>query len=159
MVIASALGANPIGTVCIPQSKEPFHVLHYNTARFNKSTILQRLHTRISKRTGHHVYAGRMGFNHAASGQDNQQLSFNDEWPPEPFFLSLIKETVWGLRSLLIFLAEQPSQLKYIEWPSFQSTLKTATLALVLVALLIVALSSVDSALSYILTLFLRRTS
>lgn len=158
MVIASALGANHIGTICVPRSKDPFHVLHYNTARFYKSTIFQRLHTKISKRSGNHVYAGRMGFNHA-SGRDNQQLSFNDGWPPEPFFLSLIKETVWGLRSLLIFLAEQPSQLKYIEWPSFQSTLKTATLALVLVALLIVALSSVDSALSYILTLLLRRTS
>ncbi|XWS67704.1 hypothetical protein CRYUN_Cryun04dG0028800 [Craigia yunnanensis] len=47
--------------------------------------------------------------------------------------------------SLFAFLVEQPSQLKYIEWPSFQSTLKTAILTLVLVAGLIVALSSVDS--------------
>lgn len=155
MVLASGLGANLIGTICLPHSKQPFHVLHYNTARFNKFNIFQRLPTSISKRNGH-IYAGRMSFNHAAYGRDNQQRSFNDEWSQEPFFLSLIKETAWGLRSLLIFLAEQPSQLKYIEWPSFQSTLKTATLALVLVALLIVALSSVDSALSYILTLILR---
>ncbi|KAK1589285.1 hypothetical protein Q3G72_032364 [Acer saccharum] len=34
------------------------------------------------------------------------------------------------------------SQLKYLEWPSFQSTLKTATPTLVFVALLIVAPSS-----------------
>ncbi|KAI9177873.1 hypothetical protein LWI28_020167 [Acer negundo] len=44
----------------------------------------------------------------------------------------------------ITFLVEQPSQLKYLEWPSFQSTLKTATLTLVLVALLIVALSSLS---------------
>ncbi|KAF3626079.1 putative lecithin-cholesterol acyltransferase-like 1-like [Capsicum annuum] len=62
-------------------------------------------------------------------------------------------------KSILRFLVEQPSQLKYIEWPGFQSTLKTATLALVLVGLFIIALSSVDSALSYMLALFLRRTS
>ncbi|KAJ8541939.1 hypothetical protein K7X08_016805 [Anisodus acutangulus] len=37
--------------------------------------------------------------------------------------------------------------------------LKTATLALVLVGLFIIALSSVDSALSYMLALFLRRTA
>lgn len=44
--------------------------------------------------------------------------------------------------------------------PGFTSfmQLKTATLTLVLVALLIVALSSVDSALSFILALLLRRT-
>ncbi|KGN43268.1 uncharacterized protein LOC101211352 isoform X2 [Cucumis sativus] len=158
MVITSTLGTPHIGIICLPQSKEPYHVLQYNTTRLNKSSLFQRLHTRISKRSGHHLYAGRMGFNHAALEQNYQQPSFNDELPPEPFFLSLIKETFWGLRSLLIFLVEQPSQLKYIEWPSFQSTLKTATLALVLVALLIVALSSVDSALSYVLTLILRRT-
>ncbi|KAA8515645.1 hypothetical protein F0562_018744 [Nyssa sinensis] len=63
-----------------------------------------------------------------------------------------------ALNSLFVFLVERPSQLKYIEWPNFQSTLKTASLTLVLVALLIVALSSVHSALSYLLALLLRRT-
>ncbi|WOL20149.1 hypothetical protein Cni_G28951 [Canna indica] len=64
-----------------------------------------------------------------------------------------------SLRSVAVFLAEQPSQLKYIEWPTFQSTLKTATLTLVLVALLIVALSSIDSCLYYVLALLLRKTA
>ncbi|XP_011658604.1 uncharacterized protein LOC101211352 isoform X3 [Cucumis sativus] len=125
MVITSTLGTPHIGIICLPQSKEPYHVLQYNTTRLNKSSLFQRLHTRISKRSGHHLYAGRMGFNHAALEQNYQQPSFNDELPPEPFFLSLIKETFWGLRSLLIFLVEQPSQLKYIEWPSFQSTVRS----------------------------------
>lgn len=100
----------------------------------------------------------RVGTTYAASvGKDHHQLSFDDEIPQEPFLVSLFKETVWSLRSLFIFLLEQPSQLKYIEWPGFRSTLKTATLTLVLVALLIVALSSTDSALSYLLALILRR--
>ncbi|KAI8564785.1 hypothetical protein RHMOL_Rhmol03G0209300 [Rhododendron molle] len=65
---------------------------------------------------------------------------------------------VRALKSLFIFLLEQPSQLKYIEWPSFQSTLKTASLTLILMAILIVALASVDSALCYLLALFLRKS-
>ncbi|XP_050365810.1 uncharacterized protein LOC126784389 [Argentina anserina] len=97
----------------------------------------------------------RVGTTCAASvGKDHHSSSVDDQ---EPFLLSLFKETVWSLRSLFIFLHEQPSQLKYIEWPGSRSTLKTATLTLVLVALLIVALSSTDSALSYMLGLFLRR--
>lgn len=91
-------------------------------------------------------------------------------------------------------MAEQPSQLKFIEWPSFTTTvrcvvsatstnsfvclmflhtyftsffffyvlmgeqLKTATLSLFLVAVFIVALSSVDSALCYVLALILRKS-
>ncbi|KAL6214087.1 hypothetical protein ACLB2K_013525 [Fragaria x ananassa] len=100
----------------------------------------------------------RVGTAYAASvGKDHHQLSADDGVPQEPFLLSLFKETVWSLRSLFNFLLEQPSQLKYIEWPGFRSTLKTATLTLVLVALLIVALSSTDSALSYLLALILGR--
>jgi len=93
-----------------------------------------------------------------------------------------------GLKSLFAFLIEQPSQLKYIEWPSFSNTvcliglllflvtnhdvlngylyilinpwqLRTATLTLVIVAFLLVALASVDSALSYILNLALRKST
>lgn len=93
-----------------------------------------------------------------SAGRNQHQLSFDDGFSEEPFLLSLIKEAIWGLKSLFVFLVEQPSQLKYIEWPGFQSTLKTATLTLVIVAVLIVALSSVDSVLSYMLAMILRRT-
>ncbi|KAM2798478.1 hypothetical protein COP1_003431 [Malus domestica] len=91
-------------------------------------------------------------------GRGSSSIEIDDDSPHERYFLSLVKEAVWGLSSLFVFLVEQPSQLKYIEWPSFRSTLKTATLTLVLVVLLIVALSSTDSALSYLLALILRRT-
>ncbi|XP_040365054.1 uncharacterized protein LOC112173978 isoform X2 [Rosa chinensis] len=61
----------------------------------------------------------RVGTTYAASvGKDHHQLSVDDGVPQEPFLLSLFKETVWSLRSLFIFLLEQPSQLKYIEWPA-----------------------------------------
>ncbi|KAF7833281.1 Subtilisin-like protease SBT5.3 [Senna tora] len=86
-----------------------------------------------------------------SAARNDHRLSFDDELAQEPFWLSIIKETIWGVRSLFEFLVEQPSQLKYIEWPSFSNTLRTATLTLVLVALLIVALSSVDS--SYVVYL------
>ncbi|XP_073149651.1 uncharacterized protein [Henckelia pumila] len=85
------------------------------------------------------------------------QPSYDNDSNTEPFWVNPLREAIWGVRTLLVFLIEQPSQLRYIEWPSFQRTLKTASLTLVLVALLIVALASVDSALSYLLALLLRR--
>ncbi|KAG2383738.1 uncharacterized protein HKW66_Vig0255810 [Vigna angularis] len=94
-------------------------------------------------------------FIHAA--RNDHHISYDDGLPEEPFLLSLIKDVIWGLKYLFVFLAEQPSQLKYVEWPSFSSTLRTAILTLILVALLIVALSSVDSALCYLLALALRK--
>lgn len=95
----------------------------------------------------------------AAGGNGHRQLMSKDGFDSEPFWLSMIKDVAWSLRSLAAFLGEQPMQLKYIEWPTFQSTVKTALLTLVLVAFLIVALSSVDSALSYISALLLRKTA
>ncbi|KAL5722039.1 hypothetical protein ACHQM5_005609 [Ranunculus cassubicifolius] len=92
----------------------------------------------------------------ASSGMNQRDGRFSDS-QVEPFWVTLSKEAFRGLRSLVVFLIEQPRQLKHIEWPTFQSTLKTATLTLVLVAMLIVALSSVDSALCYILALLLRK--
>ncbi|XP_058773166.1 uncharacterized protein LOC131647274 [Vicia villosa] len=94
----------------------------------------------------------------SASSNDQQYISYDDS-PEEPILLTLIKESLWGLKSLFVFLIEQPSQLKYIEWPSFSNTLRTATLTLVIVAFLLVALSSVDSALSYLLNLALRKST
>ncbi|XP_078180326.1 uncharacterized protein LOC144574275 isoform X2 [Carex rostrata] len=96
----------------------------------------------------------------AATGRDGtKNVYYDDKFDPDPFWSSLIKEILWCLRDLFQFLAEQPSQLKYIEWPSFQRTLKTATLTLVIVVFLIVALCSVDSALCYILAWFSRKSA
>ncbi|KAJ4880034.1 Uncharacterized protein Rs2_37088 [Raphanus sativus] len=84
--------------------------------------------------------------------------SFHDELEEPPLWLSLVRDIVGSTRSVFSFMAEQPSQLKFIEWPSFTTTLKTATLSLFLVAVFIVALSSVDSALCYVLALILRKS-
>ncbi|KAK4752063.1 hypothetical protein SAY87_020861 [Trapa incisa] len=91
----------------------------------------------------------------AAGSSSYGSSSKSDLSPEEPFWLALVKELIWSLKSLLSFLREQPNQLKYIEWPGFQSTLKTAILTLILVALLMVALTSVDIVLFYISRLLL----
>ncbi|ONK65422.1 uncharacterized protein A4U43_C07F36930 [Asparagus officinalis] len=95
----------------------------------------------------------------ASSGRNVHQAISSDGSQHDSFLLNMVKDMMRSLRSLAIFLAEQPSQLKYIEWPTFQDTWKTATLTLVLMALLIVALSTVDSSLCYVLTLLLRRAA
>ncbi|CAM8994292.1 unnamed protein product [Rhodiola kirilowii] len=90
----------------------------------------------------------------SSAGRSHSEMRLGDE---EPFWLSLTKESVGAIKSLFSFLYDQPRQLRYIEWPTFSSTFKTATLTLVLVALLIIALATVDSGLCYFLALFLRR--
>nr|XP_023885214.1 uncharacterized protein LOC111997358 [Quercus suber] len=163
MVFVSGLSANFSGLVHCP-SKLPFKDGRHKSPRYNDynafqlpSTLIHRARIQCSHPKQQHfgvryvVSVGRRNHHH--------QLSFDDDdLSEEPFWLSWIKDAFWGLKSLFVFLAEQPSQLKYIEWPGFQSTLKTATLTLALVAVLIVALSTVDSALCYMLALILRRT-
>ncbi|KAB2602368.1 hypothetical protein D8674_003373 [Pyrus ussuriensis x Pyrus communis] len=142
-------------------AKLPFGIRQCNGVKINNCNYVSVTSRRIVRggRGIQYLPARRVGTICAASvGGDHSQLRIDDDSPQEPYFLSLVKEAVWGLRLLFVFLVEQPSQLKYIEWPGFRSTLKTATLTLVLVALLIVALSSTDSALSYLLALILRRT-
>ncbi|XP_058079569.1 uncharacterized protein LOC131227773 isoform X2 [Magnolia sinica] len=131
--------------------------LPFPIQRFKEAKLVTR---GISSNQFWNPFRSRLCIKCAVSGRSNRELrSEEDRLRPEPFWSTLIKEAFWGLRSLLVFLFEQPSQLRYIEWPSFQSTLRTATLTLVIVALLIVALSSIDSALCYLLTLLLRRTA
>uniref|UniRef100_A0A0D3H7J4 Uncharacterized protein n=1 Tax=Oryza barthii TaxID=65489 RepID=A0A0D3H7J4_9ORYZ len=40
----------------------------------------------------------------------------------EPLWLAVVRDITWGLRSFLAFLAEQPRQLKHLEWPGFRNT-------------------------------------
>ncbi|KAA8550196.1 hypothetical protein F0562_001880 [Nyssa sinensis] len=139
--------------------KLPFQIQQYSGGRSKNYNAIQLLSKRVPRARIQSFLAEGFGTKYAAYvGRNHHELSFDDDLPKESFWLTLIKEAFWALNSLFVFLVEQPSQLKYIEWPNFQSTLKTASLTLVLVALLIVALSSVDSALSYLLALLLRRT-
>jgi len=87
------------------------------------------------------------------------EYQFDDDDDDEPLWLAVFRDLAVGLKGLVAFLAEQPRQLKHLEWPSLRNTLKTATLTLVLVALFIVALSTIDAALCYVLALLLRKSS
>ncbi|KAL2335619.1 hypothetical protein Fmac_016832 [Flemingia macrophylla] len=154
MVILSSLAQSysaflQLGTPFLP-SKFPARVDYHRDVSLTSQTIFR---IKIRQNNVNHSCA-----KFVTCAARNDHLNYDDDLPEEPFLLSLIKDALWGLKSLFLFLVEQPSQLKYIEWPSFSSTLRTATLTLVLVALLIVALSSIDSALCYLLALALRKS-
>ncbi|XP_021903726.1 uncharacterized protein LOC110818973 [Carica papaya] len=136
-----------------------FQTQRCNGIRFGRCNPVQLFSKRIPRMRTRHLPLKHWGGDRAVHvGSDHHQLSYDDDLSEEePFWLTLVKEAIWALRSLFVFLAEQPNQLKYIEWPSFQSTLKTAVLTLILVAIFIVALSSVDYALSYMLAILLKR--
>ncbi|XP_042376464.1 uncharacterized protein LOC121970089 isoform X11 [Zingiber officinale] len=53
---------------------------------------------------------------------DHPRLSYGGDFDNEPFWKTMVKDIAWSLKSVAVFLAEQPSQIKYIEWPTFQST-------------------------------------
>ncbi|KAK9666755.1 hypothetical protein RND81_14G208900 [Saponaria officinalis] len=93
----------------------------------------------------------------AMSRGGNYGLKFSEEYKEDSYWLHLFKESMRCCKVLFDFLIQQPGQLKYIDWPSFSDTLRTASLTLLLVVVLIVALSSIDSALSFVLALLLRK--
>ncbi|KAF8779743.1 hypothetical protein HU200_002328 [Digitaria exilis] len=97
----------------------------------------------------------------AVSDHGHQPASEYQIDDDEPLWLAVFRDlvVVRGLKGLVAFLAEQPRQLRHLEWPGLQNTLKTATLTLVLVAVFIVALSTVDAALCYVLAWLLRKSA
>ncbi|XP_030543979.1 uncharacterized protein LOC115750630 [Rhodamnia argentea] len=159
MVTISGLSGNHLVVVHPMCNKFPLRSKSKQT-RSNECKAIGLACGKISRTNAGCLDVGHFRNNHVVSARRNNiALSYDDDLRPEPFWSSLIKEVVWSSKSLFTFLCEQPSQLKYIEWPSFQSTLRTATLTLILVALLIVALSSVDSALHCMLSWFRRGSS
>ncbi|KAK4353971.1 hypothetical protein RND71_026165 [Anisodus tanguticus] len=134
----------------------PSHNVSYKRT-LKSHDCVQPVSRKVSGRSITHLSLAGHAVKCASFAERNYQSSVNDDG--DPFLMNSMKQTIWAAKSILRFLVEQPSQLKYIEWPGFQSTLKTATLALILVGLFIIALSTVDSALSYMLALFLRRTA
>ncbi|KAG8056939.1 hypothetical protein GUJ93_ZPchr0002g26687 [Zizania palustris] len=60
----------------------------------------------------------------AAAGHGRQELrasqyQFDDD---EPLWLAVVRDVAAGLRGFVAFLAEQPKQLKHLEWPGFRNT-------------------------------------
>lgn len=159
MAIVTGFPKQFSGLVCPRNYKLSFGTQRCNEVKFSDYGAV-RLECRRNPRGGLRYVPAKLSCNKHVlyAGRGPYQLSHEDDLPQKPFWLSFIKEAIWAWKALFVFLVEQPGQLKYIEWPGFQSTLRTAMLTLVLVALLIVALSSVDSVLCYVLALLLRRT-
>ncbi|XP_009609641.1 uncharacterized protein LOC107811198 [Nicotiana tabacum] len=135
----------------------PSHVVSRKRSTFKIHCCNRLVSRKVPGRSITHLSLAGHSVKCASFVERNYQSSVNND--EDLFLINTMKQAIRAAKSMLLFLVEQPSQLKYIEWPGFQSTLKTATLALVLVGLFIIALSSVDSALSYMLALFLRRTA
>ncbi|CAN4097348.1 unnamed protein product [Withania somnifera] len=160
MVIISSWRSD-LGVFC-PKIGGFYPRLPSHSASYKRSTLIshdcvQPVFRKMPGRSIMHLSHADRAAKCASFVERNYQSSVNSD--EDPFWINATKQAIWAAKSILQFLAEQPSQLKYIEWPGFQSTLKTAALALVLVGLFTIALSSVDSALSYMLALLLRRTT
>ncbi|XP_042489717.1 uncharacterized protein LOC122069720 [Macadamia integrifolia] len=123
-MMASRFIANSSGFVNLGIPKLPFPTQKSSATGFGDSNRNRFVSGRIWGRRNWCSFAALTHIKCAASsGRNQQELRFSeDEYRSEPFWSSLIKEAIWALRSLLVFLLEQPGQLKYIEWPSFQST-------------------------------------
>ncbi|CAH1423428.1 unnamed protein product [Lactuca virosa] len=136
-----------------PKSLSPIQKLTTNTSTNNRKShpVFKKICITRHKFLVGEDYGAKYAISVARGNNNGLNLHH------EPFWLSPTKGFIRGIKSLFAFLAEQPSQLKYIEWPGFQNTLKTAMLTLVLVAMLIVGLSSVDSGLWYLLVTILRK--
>ncbi|KAI3499306.1 hypothetical protein L1887_35101 [Cichorium endivia] len=139
-----------------PKALFPIQKLTRNTSIINRKSrpVFEKIFIRRPQYLVQESYGGKYGIS-VGKGNHNGINLHHDAI--ESFWLPPAKGFIRGIKSLFAFLAEQPSQLKYIEWPGFQNTLKTAMLTLVLVAVLIVGLSSVDSGLWYLLVTILRK--
>eukprot|EP00250_Pteridium_aquilinum_P007118 c16905_g1_i2 orf=217-699(+) len=71
--------------------------------------------------------------------------------------VEIIKSIFRDLQSGVMFLFEQPKELRYLEFPSLQSAGKMAIFTIAVVMVLIIFLATVDSGLSYIVASVFRR--
>ncbi|XP_010271118.1 PREDICTED: uncharacterized protein LOC104607241 isoform X2 [Nelumbo nucifera] len=121
-MMISGLMLESSGLGCLRIPKLPISNHRFNGTRFIGSNSVRIAAGRISGTWIRH-FLGRHTLIKCAtsSGRSYQEPSF-DDYRPEPYWLTLTKEAYWALKSLFVFLAEQPGQLRYIEWPSFQGT-------------------------------------
>ncbi|OVA03247.1 hypothetical protein BVC80_8977g18 [Macleaya cordata] len=124
-MIDSGLMADFSGLVSLSSPKLPLQLQRFKVTGFNGFKRVPLVSHQIS---GLRVLNSlRLQNNQikcaVSSGRNPQELSFQDDFRSDPFWLTLIKEAMCGLRFLVVFLVEQPGQLRYIEWPSFQSTI------------------------------------
>ncbi|KAL6570199.1 hypothetical protein OROMI_014713 [Orobanche minor] len=116
----SGIKSLPIGA---DHAKMPFPSNNHDTFGFSKSRCSVAIFSRkIPNHPFQYFHQGCSRTTKNLSSRRNYQLDYKDDTHTEPFWLNFIREAIWTVGSLLLFLVEQPRQLKYIEWPSFQST-------------------------------------
>ncbi|XP_072981798.1 uncharacterized protein [Typha latifolia] len=115
---AADLMAHRSGSFLFSKYQPSIHIQHSSTVKFQFVKVSRTLLCQSFRST-------RL-INCATAGKGGRQKLSVDGFEHEPFWLSMVKDVVWGLRMLAVFLAEQPSQLKYIEWPTFQTTMTWA---------------------------------
>ncbi|XP_061369768.1 uncharacterized protein LOC133312562 isoform X2 [Gastrolobium bilobum] len=120
MMVLSALPANYSGflhhgTPFLPP-KFPVRVNYHREVSLTLQMICRM---KIKQKYANHTCSKFV----RSAARNDHHLSFDDDLHQEPFLLTLIKDALRGLKSLFVFLVEQPSQLKYIEWPSFSNTM------------------------------------
>ncbi|KAH0670026.1 hypothetical protein KY285_024181 [Solanum tuberosum] len=98
----------------------PSHIVSYKRSTLKSHGCVQPVSRKVPGRSIMHFSLAGRAVKCASFVERNYQSSVNDD--EDPFWINATKQAVRAAKSILEFLVEQPSQLKYIEWPGFQST-------------------------------------
>ncbi|WMV30985.1 hypothetical protein MTR67_024370 [Solanum verrucosum] len=104
----------------------PSHIVSYKRSTLKSPDCVQPVSRKVPGRSITHLSLAGRAVKCASFVERNYQSSVNDD--EDPFWINATKQAVryvnysMAAKSILEFLVEQPSQLKYIEWPGFQST-------------------------------------
>ncbi|XP_060213442.1 uncharacterized protein LOC132640723 isoform X2 [Lycium barbarum] len=125
MVSISSWRSDLVTGVLCPKIDGVYPRLPSRTVSYRRSTLkshdcVHPMFRKVPGRSITHLSLAGHAVKCASFVDRNYQSSVNDD--EEPFLINSMKQAIWTAKSILLFLAEQPTQLKYIEWPGFQST-------------------------------------
>ncbi|XP_060213446.1 uncharacterized protein LOC132640723 isoform X5 [Lycium barbarum] len=128
MVSISSWRSDLVTGVLCPKIDGVYPRLPSRTVSYRRSTLkshdcVHPMFRKVPGRSITHLSLAGHAVKCASFVDRNYQSSVNDD--EEPFLINSMKQAIWTAKSILLFLAEQPTQLKYIEWPGFQSTAKS----------------------------------
>ncbi|XP_019069364.1 uncharacterized protein [Solanum lycopersicum] len=101
----------------------PSYTVSYKRSTLKSHGCVQPVSGKVPCRSITHLSLAGRAIKCASFVERNYQSSVNDD--EDPFWINATKQSVRAAKSIMEFLVEQPSQLKYIEWPGFQSTAKS----------------------------------
>ncbi|XP_059277181.1 uncharacterized protein LOC132031291 isoform X2 [Lycium ferocissimum] len=127
MVSISSWRSDLVTGVLCPKIDGVYPRLPSRTVSYRRSTLkshdcVHPMFRKVPGRSITHLSLAGDAVKCASFVERNYQSSVNDD--EEPFLINSMKQAIWTAKSILLFLAEQPSQLKYIKWPGFQSTMQ-----------------------------------